>query len=331
MQASQLEIVRRSKLTWYAELLPDASSQWQAVDVVDDVNYARILSDVANTMPSGFGLQTGQRRRLADLGVLGQATLGCRNLKEVLDLWIVFSQGAGELVTLSSRGDELGEDWLLMIEPYAWLSEPVVELVSDELCAAFFRLAQEITGRHFLDFTVHLPHARRHKVDYKRAFPGRIVFESSLCGLCGPTSALELPVVPRRQDQVVQILKGLGWSADAIHQRSETLTKIHNFFVWSAGSDDMTIAAAAASLGVSQRTLVRYLTAEGTTFGALLDEFRRNYTFALMRYGGFKPKQIAYMVGFKSENGLRKAFKKWEGVPIGKWESSVLSSVEFPG
>src|SRR3546814_5856497 len=101
-----------------------------------------------------------------------------------------------------------------------------------------------------------------------------------------------------------------------------TTMHLHDCLIRRRGAA-ATVEAAAFALRLSQRTLDRHLALENTTFGAELDDFRRRYAMSLARYGGLKAKQIAHLVGFQSENSLRKAFKKWTGQPIGAWVSQA--------
>ena len=318
MRTSQIENLRRAKLQRYVAYLPDMASWIRSVPSVNDDAYHDILLEIATAGASGLGLKVGLQSKLTDLGVLGQATLGCSDLREVFSLWEHFSSGAGEMVNFGSEVDGDGNIWTLSVSPYPSLSLPVAELVIDELCAAFFGFARQITGRHFLDFTVSLPHERRAGVDYAIAFPGRVIFNAPVCCLTGPASVLDLPVVPRQSGEASAILRTLGWSHEALERRTDTVIHIQDFLVKSTAAT-MTLSCAAAAVGLSERTLVRRLANEGTGFGRVLDEFRSAYCLALIRHGGFQPKEIAHIVGFNSENGLRKAFKKWHGRPIGEW------------
>ncbi|MFT4055072.1 MAG: AraC family transcriptional regulator, partial [Novosphingobium sp.] len=89
----------------------------------------------------------------------------------------------------------------------------------------------------------------------------------------------------------------------------------------SHAADTPTLAACAAALGVSDRTLVRRMAAEGTRFGAVLDDHRRDLAMILARNNDMTAKDIARAVGFDSHQSLRRAFLRWTGLPLGRWRS----------
>ena len=292
------------------------------MSTVDDEAYVGILAQVAQKGRPGVGLKVGMLRRFSDLGVLGHVSMGCGTLREVFELWLLFADGAGEPVTFGSKININDGTWSLTIDPHAHLSPKVAELLVNELCAAFFGFAREITGRHFLDFTACLPHGRRSSVDYSIAFPGKVLFGTPVGGVTGPVCVLDLPVIGRRNDEAELMLVQLGWNQDALRRRTPVVAKVQDYLV-RCGGQRMTIGGAAQAMGRSERTLARGLAQENSSFGDVLDDFRRAYTIALLRHGSFPPKQIAHIVGFKSENGLRKAFKKWSGTPIGRWSKQM--------
>lgn len=289
-------------------------------DIGDDAAYGALLRDIAAVAPPGFGLAVGLRRRMSDLGVLGHVTMSCATLTEVFKLWMIFADSAGELVTFDAMTDCSGPapTWSLIVKPFSYLEQPVADLLADELCAAFFVFAQEMTGQVFSDFAVSLSHAPSPGVDYASAFPGGLSFDATTTCVTGPACAMDLPVIQCDGDAFAGLIDDLGSETSDAHRASPITRQLFRFLA-RRQDNPPTLGAAAAALRLSQRTLVRRLTDEQTSYGAIVDEFRRRYALTLAQYGGLKAKQIAHLVGFRSENSLRKAFKKWTGHPIGAW------------
>jgi len=319
MQADHIRQIRSRKLDLYAALLPHGSVP-VASDLDDNAQYALVLQEVARLAPAGFGLTVGRHRSLADLGVLGQVTMSCATLGEVLELWKIFSASAGELVFLESDAvdDQPADDWSIFITPYPYLPAGVANLLADELCATFFVLAQEITGHQFSNFKVELNHAAEPGCLYAQAFPGQVVFNAPVTRLVGPAAALQLPVRSAAVGMPSDLTDDVHGDLGDLQRLKPVTRRMHGFFLARRGAP-LTLRAAAMALGHSERTLVRRLAEEGTSFCAELDGFRRRYGMALVAQGGLQAKQVAHLVGFASENSLRKAFKKWTGVPIGAW------------
>lgn len=82
-----------------------------------------------------------------------------------------------------------------------------------------------------------------------------------------------------------------------------------------------TLAAAAASLGMSARTLQRRLRAEGTSFEDLLDAVRRAramvYLDAHVSIG-----EAAYLLGYAEPSVFHRAFKRWTAMSPEAWRAA---------
>lgn len=81
----------------------------------------------------------------------------------------------------------------------------------------------------------------------------------------------------------------------------------------SLGTGSVEIAAVARLLAVHHRTLQRRLEAEGTTFGALLDEVRRGEAHRLLTGTDLPLAQVSAMVGFAEQSALSRAARRWWG------------------
>jgi AraC-like DNA-binding protein len=68
-------------------------------------------------------------------------------------------------------------------------------------------------------------------------------------------------------------------------------------------------------LGVSPRTLQRWLAAEGVNFQSVLDSVRHQHALDLLFSGDFKIGEIASALGYTNLSAFTRAFTKWEGCP----------------
>ncbi len=75
----------------------------------------------------------------------------------------------------------------------------------------------------------------------------------------------------------------------------------------------------ARDLGLSERTLQRRITEEGTNFRALLNEARREWGCQLLRDGRSGIDEIAYLLGYQDARSFCRAFSDWEGMPPNRW------------
>lgn len=67
-------------------------------------------------------------------------------------------------------------------------------------------------------------------------------------------------------------------------------------------------------LGLSERTLLRRLKAEGTTFADVLRNLREELAFQYLQRG-VCISEVAYLLGFSDNSAFSRAFKQWAGRP----------------
>src|SRR3546814_16217882 len=67
------------------------------------------------------------------------------------------------------------------------------------------------------------------------------------------------------------------------------------------------------SLHMTERTLLRRLKEEGTTFSDVLDRVRLQLAFQYLKRSDLVIRDIAYMLGFSDEGTFSRAFKRWTG------------------
>jgi AraC-like DNA-binding protein len=71
----------------------------------------------------------------------------------------------------------------------------------------------------------------------------------------------------------------------------------------------------ARQLHVTPRTLHRRLTAEGTSFRAVLDDVRHRAAVEQLRSGEATIQEVAYLLGYSDPANFRRAFRRWTGSP----------------
>ncbi|MEV7429956.1 AraC family transcriptional regulator ligand-binding domain-containing protein [Nocardioides sp. NPDC092400] len=79
------------------------------------------------------------------------------------------------------------------------------------------------------------------------------------------------------------------------------------------GTRPVDVGTVASLLSMHPRTLQRRLEAEGTTFGALLDDVRRQAALRLLTGTDLPLGQVAGMVGFAEQSALSRSARRWWG------------------
>ena len=82
----------------------------------------------------------------------------------------------------------------------------------------------------------------------------------------------------------------------------------------------MILETSRASLGMSERTLQRRITDEGTNFRDLLDGTRADMGRILLADPASEIDEVACLLGYQDTRSFSRAFRTWEGVTPALWQ-----------
>ncbi|MFC5452541.1 AraC family transcriptional regulator [Paenibacillus aestuarii] len=85
------------------------------------------------------------------------------------------------------------------------------------------------------------------------------------------------------------------------------------------------IRTVASELGMSDRTLQRRLTDEGTTFKQLLTQARHEQARECLADPKLEIKEVAFLIGYEDQNSFYRAFRLWEGDTPSNWRSEYFA------
>ncbi|CAH1191888.1 hypothetical protein PAECIP111892_00779 [Paenibacillus auburnensis] len=136
---------------------------------------------------------------------------------------------------------------------------------------------------------------------------------------------LDLPFISYNEELLQILTPVLDHTLDerlSIHSLTGTVKWIMKRS-FTAGRQD--IQAVASELGMSDRTLQRRLTEEGTSFKQLLTEARHEQALEYLADPSLDIKEVAFLIGYEDQNSFYRAFRLWEGDTPARWRSEHLS------
>jgi AraC-like DNA-binding protein len=162
---------------------------------------------------------------------------------------------------------------------------------------------------------VHVRHrAPAYRDEYARVFKAPVVFESDRNALLLEEAWLGMknPLASRYAfgvltEKAEALVKAIEASTSTRAQVERLLLPM--LHTGGAGMDQV-----AAKLGVSRKTLFRWLKSEGVTFERVLDELRQRMALDYLSARRVSVNETAYLVGFSEPAAFTRAFKRWTGV-----------------
>lgn len=93
-----------------------------------------------------------------------------------------------------------------------------------------------------------------------------------------------------------------------------TADRVRRALSSALGEGETTLAAVAAKLKMSERSLQRRLADEGVTFDALLDATRKDLALHYLADPRLAIGEVAYLLGYSEPSPFHRAFKRWTGI-----------------
>jgi len=265
-----------------------------------------------------LGWKLASQRDSAQFAPTLLAALNARSFRESLQRFARYKQlCSAQEFRFTQTGDEfrLEASW-----PFA-AGEPPPALLIDAMFAVVIEL-----GRRGTQSPVHprrLELAR--KADSRDGLAGYfgcpIKYQSPRDVLVLKAADLDLPFVTHNEDlfkllapQFEDRLKETSSKPNTPDQVKWVLRRL-----LSGSRPDLGMVA--KELGMSERTLQRRITEEGTTFRDLLNDTRKELVREYLEDDEMQITEVAFLVGFENTNSFYRAFRTWEGKTPAEWRA----------
>ena len=247
------------------------------------------------------------------------AALHARTYRESIERLARYKQlCSAEEFRITPKGDEV----LVEISwPFA-REEPPPALLIDAVFALVTELGRRGTKTRLNPKRIELTRPAERENCFEEYFGCRVKYRATRDALILRAADLERPFLTHN-DELLQIL-----APQFEHTLKERRTKesILGQVKWVlkrllAGSrPDLFMVA--KELGMSERTLQRRITDEGTTFRELLNETRHELVRQYLGNGSVEITEAAFLVGYEDPNSFYRAFRSWEGKTPAEWRAA---------
>jgi AraC-like DNA-binding protein len=287
---------------------------------VPAADVARLLERSASASGlEDFGLRLAGLRRLATLGPLSVVLRQEPDLRSAMQLMTRYEHSYNEALRI--RLDERGD--LATVRLWFEFAEPTPTRQSLELAtAALLGIVRELFGQRWEPLAVCFSHAAPASLATHRAvFGARLQFGHEFTGLVLYATELDAPntvLDPLLSPYAQQFLRTLG------DPKAPTVSgQVRELVEMLLPLGRCSTVHVARSLGLTERTLHRYLAAEGSSFSAIVHDTRQALAERYLANERYSLTDVSELLGFAAPSAFSRWFRQRFGVSPTQWRAAA--------
>jgi AraC-like DNA-binding protein len=279
-----------------------------------DVAHQALLFAVEATGDRDLGLKAARRLILGDAGAVDYVVSSAPTVRSAIEQAGRYTRLINDV--LEVRLEIKGSVALVQLENSVMLPRAAADF---EVGGFFRNHVCAWLGSRLSELTVWFTHQSPAELgEYTRTFePASLRFSAPVLGFAFDSQYLALPLPkadPNLQEVLVPYADQRLSQLPAVKSISADVRSLIAAQLPRGGPD---VAAIAARVGMSLRTLARRLEAEGTTFRDLVDDVRRQIALELVGQRSLPFSEVADQLGFSHAAAFHRAFRRWtEQTPL---------------
>lgn len=259
-----------------------------------------------------LGLLVGARLGMQAHGTLGYAAASSRSVREVLTL---LQRYLGSRITLVGLGVEQGAAGVeVALEERVPLGA-IRTLVLEGVLCSVKNVLQDVTIGACEVRRVHFPFPDPgYGAQAERLLRCPVHYNHDRAALILPNEVLDIPL--RTSDpRAFRAAEALcRRELHALQERQSWEARVQRLLLETRVGFP-SLEETASRLHITPRTLHRRLSAEDTSFRAILDEMRHRIAIDQLSNGASTVEEVAYILGYSDSSNFRRAFRRWTGRP----------------
>lgn len=219
-----------------------------------------------------------------------------------------------EILSLTEMGDMVAItiDW-----PHAPGPEPAITV--DIAFATLVELGRRGSGRRIVPRGVELTRPGPVTPAHAAYFDGPIRTGAARDRLILDRADLDRPFPGHNPELLALLTPALAAALGELDAHASIADQVRMVLRRSLPSGRPDIGDVARQMGLSERTLQRRITGEGTSFRALLDDARADMGRTLLADPANGIDEVACLLGYQDTSSFYRAFREWEGVTPARW------------
>ncbi|MEW6703431.1 MAG: AraC family transcriptional regulator [Pseudomonadota bacterium] len=256
-----------------------------------------------------IGVKSAPQQPLGSLGLVAHLILACSTVREALAC--LCDHVSLVLPTATARLEATPN--LVRLQLHLAAGERAVPPQRYDCVAALvLRVIQWLIGRPLLPRMIHHPlPAGSHAARYAELFGAPVRFGQPFSAMDFDPVELEVPL-PTANPVVAEWCARLTADIEQ-SRRGQLRVRVKKVLVELLPKGDPRREDVAEALHMSERTLQRRLSEEGTHFQELVDATRRELAQQFLSAGRLSPKEMSFELGFADPSNFYRACKRWFG------------------
>lgn len=259
---------------------------------------------------SPIGLELGKRVRLHHLGALGYVLANAPSAAEAWGLFERFQPSLfnGGYAEMRLEGGQLCLEWG---NDFGDVGTRLSDYV---LMAGTLSVARQLTQRPDLSPSrlEWMGEAPAQLKTYEAYFGCPLEFGCPTLRIWMPPAAIQLPLFPPETMHMAHMLEGA--TEPVLTDDDELLRALHRELLAQMQLGHPHIDAVSAGLGMSRRSLQRFLGGYGVSYSSMLDAARQRMACVYLHDGQVSLSEVALLLGFSEQSAFNRAFRRWLGM-----------------
>ena len=247
------------------------------------------------------------------------AALHARTYRESLERLARYKQlCSAEEFRFTTKGDEVAVE---VFWPFARGEKPPA-LTIDAVFALVTELGRRGTKTKLKPKRIELTRAAETENGIEAYFGCPVRYGAKRDALILRAADVELPFVTHNEELVQMLAPQFESKLKDGRAKVGTLDQVKWVLKRLLSGSRPDVMMVAKELGMSERTLQRRITEEGTTFRQLLNETRHELVREYLGDESVEITEAAFLVGYEDPNSFYRAFRSWEGKTPAEWRTA---------
>lgn len=275
-----------------------------------------------------FGLLVAAEVRPCTFHVVGYAMSCSATLSRALHRFAFYCR----LISDSATGTltESGDTAALEFRFDTGGAPPIYQTI-DTVLAGTLGFARWIVGDRIRPVELRLRHLRpADDSAYRAFFEAPIVYGAGQNCIVFAKADLDRPILAA-DEELASLLDSVANRYLEERMSGRVAVRVRDLLVATLPHGAISKTEVARRLNLTERTLLRRLKAEGTTFVDVINDVRQELAFQMLQRPGATVSEVAYSLGFSDENTFSRAFKRWTGRRPGLVVAGKLKSPGMRG